>query len=302
MVHLIFNMKEVKPNAFIVGAPKSGKVSLRYWLSQHPDLYVSMTDVNFFSADVEGSQERVKTLKKYLSYFKDGKGKKVVLDQATRYLMSRVAAKKIKEFNPKAKIIINLRNPADLMFSWHNALRRFGFETEPDFYIALEKEADRRKRTKKDFIKNYFYREVADFYPQVKRYFDIFGKENVTVILLDELAKKPERTYYDLLKFLGLKKITPDFSVKNETKTEPRNQAYVLLINSFLVLPGPIRSFLKFIIPPKAVSKFKSRNIKEVKVKDKLDPKIRSEINKSFKKNLQKLEKLIGKDLSAWYN
>lgn len=295
-------MEIIKPNAFIVGAPKSGKVSLRYWLSQHPDLYVSMIDVNYFSDDVEGSKERVKTLKQYLSYFKEGKDKKIVLDQATRYLVSRVAANKIKEFNPSSKIIVNIRNPADLMFSWHNALRRFGFETEPNFYKAIEKEEQRKKKTKPGYIKNYFYREIVDFYPQIKRYMDLFGKENVKVILLDELRDKPEETYYDLLKFLGLKKFKPDFSRKNETKTEPKSQTHVRIMNTFLRLPSPVRSFIKFFIPIKVVSKFKSSGVKESKVKEKIDPKIKKEINSSFKDNLQKLEKLIDKDLSDWYN
>ena len=117
-------MEIVNPNAFIVGVPKSGKVSLRYWLSQHPDIYVCMFDTDFFSIDVEGKQDRVNSMEKYLSYFKNGKGKKVILDQISRSAVSKLAAKKIKEFSPNAKIIINLRNPADQMFSWHWTLRR----------------------------------------------------------------------------------------------------------------------------------------------------------------------------------
>ena len=292
----------VKPNAFIVGVPKSGKVSLRYWLSQHPDMFVCMFDTDFFSVDVEGRQDRVDSMEKYLAYFKDTGDKKVVLDQISRSAVSKVAHKLIKKFSPNAKIIINLRNPAEQMFSWHKTLRRIGFETEPNFYKAIKMEEERKRRSKSKLIKNYYYREIADYYPQVKRYIDTFGKKNVRVVLLDELRNKPEETYYSLLKFLGVRKFKPDFSVQNETKREPRSQFYVKVMNFFLNLPRPIRLLIKRIIPPMAVGKFRKATWKTFDVKEKIDPKVRYEINNSFKPNLKKLEKLINKDLSMWYN
>ena len=199
-------MKEesVKPNVFIVGVPKSAKVSLRYWLSQHPDVYACMHDIDFFSIDTAGKQDRVNSLEKYLSYFKEGNGKKIILDQTTRSAVSRKAHKLIKEFNPQAKIIICIRNPAEQMFSWHHTLRKIGLETEPNFYKALIREKERKKKDKSGLIRDYFYREFADYYPQVKRYVDTFGRKNVKVMLFDDLGKKGDeqkkkKVYYDLL-------------------------------------------------------------------------------------------------------
>ena len=295
-------MESRKPNAVIVGAPKSGKTSLRYWLSQHPDVFAAPLETSFFSTDVEGGQDRIRTMKQFLSYFEDGQDKKIILNQEARYLVSRVAHKKLKEFNPNAKIIINLRNPAELMFSWHSTLRRIGFETEPDFYKALLNEKERRRKNKGEIIRNYFYREIVDYYPQVKRYIEAFGRQNVKIILLDEIRDKPEETYYELLKFLGLKKITPEFTTQNEGTTEPKNQMFVLFNNILLRLPKFLRIFLKTIISPKLVASIKTVTLKESGVKNKIDPKLRGKINKSFEKNLKKLEKIIDKDLSIWYN
>ena len=295
-------MDVVKPNAVIVGAPKSGKTSLRYWLSQHPDVYAAPLETSFFSTDVEGGQDRIRTMDQLLSYFKKGRGKKTILNQEARYLVSRIAHKKLKRFNPDAKIIINLRNPAELMFSWHSTLRRIGFETEPDFYKAILKEKERKKANDGKIIKNYFYRDIVDYYPQVKRYVDTFGKENIKVILLDKLKDNPEETYYDLLKFLGLRKFTPDFTIQNEGTSEPRNQALVLFNNFLLRSPRFLRLFLKSIISPELVGKIKSATLKGSQEKKKIDSKLKEEINKSFEKNLKKLEKLIDKDLSMWYN
>ena len=226
----------------------------------------------------------------------------------TRSAVSRVAAKLIKKFNPNAKIIISIRNPAEQMFSWHWTLRKIGYETEPDFKKALKLEEERKKRTNPRLIKNYFYREFADYYLQVKRYIDIFGKKNVKVVLFDDLGErgnelKKKKTYYDLLKFLGVKKYKADLSSKGSgrSKLEPKNQFYVYFLNFMLTLPKPLRLAVKSIIPAKLVRKIKNITWKEVKEKNKIESELKYSINKSFENNLQKLEKLINRDLSMWY-
>ncbi len=290
-----------KPNVFVVGVPRSGKVQVRNALSKHPEIYVNMVDTDFFSEDVEGKQDRINSIQKYLSYFKNAKDKKIILDQVSRSAVSRVAAQKIKEFNPDSKIIIHLRNPAEQMFSWHNACIRLGYETEPDFLKAIQLEKKRKEKGRPGIIKNYYYRDMADYYPQVKRYIDAFGKDNVHVLLLDELRADEEGTYYKLLKFLGVKKHKPDFTTKNEARMEPKNKFFVHFNNFFITLPKPLRLAVKKIFPSKLVTKVKAFTLKELKEKQKIDSQIQYKINKSFEPNLKKLEKLIGKDLSKWY-
>lgn len=299
-----------KPNVIIVGIPKSAKISIGYWLRQHPDVFVNPYDTDFFSIDVEGNQrDRVNSEKKYLSYFKHAKGKKIILDVVTRSAVSKVAAKKIKEFNPDTKIIISLRNPAEQMFSWHHTLRKIGFETEPDFYKSLKLEKERKRKNKSGLIKNYFYREFADYHPQVKRYIDIFGKDNVKVILFDDLGErgdelKKKKVYYNLLKFLGLRKLDVDLSSHDSGRSqlEPKSQLYVYLLNLMLTLPRPLRIFIKSLVPTKIITRIKASTWKEIKEKKKIDVKVKYKINKSFESNLKKLEKLIGRDLSIWYD
>jgi hypothetical protein len=42
----------VKPNFFILGAPKCGTTSLATWLADHPNVYFSPIRPGFFSTDV----------------------------------------------------------------------------------------------------------------------------------------------------------------------------------------------------------------------------------------------------------
>ena len=48
------------------------------------------------------------------------------------------------------------------------------------------------------------YVEFGMYYEQVKRYFDIFGREQVKVIIFEEFVQHPEQTVNEVLAFLGV--------------------------------------------------------------------------------------------------
>jgi Sulfotransferase family len=41
----------IKPNFFILGAPKCGTTSLAVWLSEHPHIYMPQKEPHFFNTD-----------------------------------------------------------------------------------------------------------------------------------------------------------------------------------------------------------------------------------------------------------
>jgi hypothetical protein len=289
-----------KPNLFIVGAAKSGTNSLRDWLSQHPNIFFCMMETNYFASDVEGGQDRIKTIKDYMRYFRKAGNQKYIGEKSVRYLMSKLAPKKIKKFNPKSKIIIILRNPAEMMFSWYNQLKKNFFELKPSFEKALAKETERKIRTGKK-LRTFFYSEIADYYPQVKRYIKEFGKENVQIILFEDMKKNPQKEYNRILKFLSLRSFEPKFNILNVSDKEPKNKylsKFIFLLHRF---PSPLRKFIKLLIPAKTVTNIKYSNLKKTK-RTQIDKNLKNKLNKKYKKNIKKLEKLTGKDFSIWLN
>ena len=61
-------MKNLKPNFFIVGAPKCGTTSLSVYLSQHPEILISdPKEPHHFSTDIENGG--IRDLSKYLTCF-----------------------------------------------------------------------------------------------------------------------------------------------------------------------------------------------------------------------------------------
>ena len=46
------------------------------------------------------------------------------------------------------------------------------------------------------------YRSLVDYTKQVQRFFQLFGRENVLVVIFDELKRTPESTLHQILDFL----------------------------------------------------------------------------------------------------
>ena len=135
-----------KPNFFIVGAAKCGTTSLYRYLRQHPDVFMpEQKEPNFFGSDLSYRFPRISQAR-YLSCFAKAKGETRIGEATTIYLYSEKAAEEIKAFSPEAKIIIMLRNPVDVLYSYHSQQLYSGNEDIPDFEEALRAEVDRLGR------------------------------------------------------------------------------------------------------------------------------------------------------------
>ena len=95
----------VKPNLFIVGAPKSGTSALYRFLKQHPDIFMpKYKEPHFFSKDLQKESDifhgflkhyPFRSEDQYLSLFSGAKDEKIIGDASTHALFSNVAAKEI---------------------------------------------------------------------------------------------------------------------------------------------------------------------------------------------------------------
>ncbi len=296
----------LKPNFFIVGAPKSGTTSLYDYLKQHPSVYLPKKELYYFCYDLTF---RTPPLREsvYLSYFNEAKDQKAIGDASVYYLLSPGAAEKIKEFNPEAKIIIMLRNPVQMVYSLHSQLFSNGDETIETFKEAMD--AERQRREGKMIppyhrcpLEAMYYSCIANYTEQVLRYKTAFGEDNVHIIFFEDFAFNPQKEYQKALKFLGLEELMPEsFEVKNSNKA-PRSMAFL----GFLVHPpNYIKSIGKFLFPHHTKrrewlidrlwnlnTKYKPRNPLTLEMKQRLVD--------LYRPDIEKLGKLLNRDLSQW--
>ena len=112
-----------KPNFFIVGAPRCGTTALSEYLRGHPNVFFSQPkEIGFFATDFPGSRV-ITRFEDYMALFNDVQPDHLrVGEGSVWYMYSREAARNIHEYNPKAKLIVMLRNPVDLVHSLHSQL------------------------------------------------------------------------------------------------------------------------------------------------------------------------------------
>ena len=315
-----------KPNFFIVGAAKSGTTSLYHYLNQHPEIYMCpIKEPNFHSKDFiisefnENYKKRIeldlkkylkekklppkhsahiKRLNEYLELFREVKNEKAIGEISNGYLYSKVAAKNIYEFDKNAKIIIILRDPVKRAFSGWLMELRLAAESEKDFITAVIKDY---KKKKKGWGISYNYIEGGLYYEQVKRYFDVFPKDQIKIIIFEKMVQNMRDVIGGILKFLNVNiNFKIDISEKYNVKELPRFP----IINQFI---DKIISFKCIKIKLEYYTQFLNKNFKCYKnilfSKKGLPSLSKSDIKyliPFFKEDIEKLSELVKYDFSDW--
>lgn len=196
-----------------------------------------------------------------------------------------------------------IRNPVDMIYSYHSKLVSNGDENILDFKNALEAEGDRRKGklipNNIRFKERLYYSEVVRFSEQIERYFNIFNKDNVHYIIYDDFKYDAKKEYIKTLTFLNVNSnFQPEFKIINQN-IQIRSQA----LKEFLVSPPPwVHLIGKLILP--FMRKFISGKLAQLNTKSvsrhPMDPDLKKTLRDQFLPEVQRLSILLGKDLSYW--
>ena len=299
-----------KPTFFVVGAPKAGTTAMCKHLSKHPDIFIPpKKELNFFCTELADGKKEY-SLEEYLNYFQEGSGK-ICGEGTPLYLPSTFAAQKIYDFNDRAKIVIMLREPVSLLYSLHSQyLYNGSSEDIHSFQEALNAESDRKqgKRIPKHCKnpKKLIYREFVRYTEQVQRYFDLFGRERVHIIIFDDLKADFSTVYRETLNFLD---VNPEFQPELERINSNKKVRNVGLQKLIKYPPARILEIGKFLIPlPQSTRRYLLETFKNKLKQLNTEKSARPPLNSDFKRTLQEefsaevqsLSQLIGRDLTHW--
>ena len=132
-------MGVVKPNFFLVGAPRCGTTSMYAYLRSHPQIFMPETakEPHYFAPEESlWYGKRIDDLETYLALFTGARDAVRIGEASTHYLASPSAANSIYAFNPQARILIMLRSPVDLLYSLYYHRRQTGKERHATFDIS----------------------------------------------------------------------------------------------------------------------------------------------------------------------
>lgn len=308
--------KQRTPNLFIVGAPKSGTTAMHEYLKAHPAIYMSAyKEPYYFGSDLQGTRIRQIQGKtgKYLALFHEAQDEKWVGESSNWYLYSKKAAEEIKAYDPAARIIIMLRSPIEMSYSMYYQSRYTGNEVLETFEEALDAEADRRAGKQMPPMSHtphgLFYTDICLYAGQVKRYFDVFGRDCVHVIIYDDFKKDTAGSYRQTLEFLEVDPtFTTDFKVINankSTRTGLLQKALLRIGISPMLLKDQITYFqaTNRWVPERGRGTLLSSAVKTYTRYEKRPPlseATRQRLQQLFLPDVEQLSELLGRDLTHW--
>ena len=203
------------PHFIIIGAQKGGTTALFSYLATHPQVWPSsVKEVHYFNLFHH------KGVNWYRSWFPRRQamerrarrlGRPVVTGEATPcYLFDEEVAERAYRLVPRAKLILLLRDPARRAYSHYRMDRRVGLQ-EKGFIKALalerrgvEHPADHPLVKSGTARRQRSYIARGIYLPQLIRYEQLFGQEQMLILRSEDLFENPQRVFDEVARFLGL--------------------------------------------------------------------------------------------------
>lgn len=272
----------MKPTFLYIGVARAGSTWLFHVLCEHPDVYVPPAKgVDFFD------KYFCKGADWYFPLFAGAGNAKAVGDISHDYYVSKAAALRIHGLLPNAKLICCLREPVDKVISGY-------------FY-------NRNTHIKKtvsllDYAHSDEVLTQVDYYPHLRCYYDLFPPENIQILLYDELRSDPCEFVRKVYSFIG---VAPDYEppslwARINAAHEPRAQSVAHLAKR-------AADGLRRMGMPNWVGRIKQNGLvngllfKRMFKRPDVSREVEEELKRVLRKDMDKLEELIGKPLpSGW--
>jgi hypothetical protein len=182
------------------------------YLASHPDIAMSSRkEARFFSTDID-TGNRASSWAEYQALWDHARPGELRGEATPDYIQSQVAIAALLVARPDAKLIAMVRNPAGIVASHHAQLLVDGVEDAADLETAWRLQ-ERRKRGEalppgcKRSPEVFQYRAYAAIGDQLERFFEHVPASQRIVIVYDDLHSNPRREY---LRVLGLLQLADD--------------------------------------------------------------------------------------------
>lgn len=282
------------PHFVIVGAPKCGTTSLYNYLQQHPLIFMPANkeprffcnyDVTTFKFGTRQFHPDIVTSDtEYRQLYADAPANTLCGEASTDYLSCVGSAKRIHAWNPACKIIIMLRDPIARAFSEYKHSLAGGFQNE-NFATSLKLESQRRAEGY-DPIFAHVCRGL--YFNGVKSYLDIFGRDNVMVILAEDFDKSTSVTVESVFKFLDIAPI--DINTSSRYNTDIIHKK-----------PKGIRRIATKLLGRSIVEKtFPAKSISRPELNKELSAEQYKCLKTAFTNDVESLASLLSLDLKHW--
>jgi len=285
------------PNFIMIGVAKAGTTSIWRYLDEHPQVYMApIKATNYFgyedARDWKWTDEGdapmlrnfpVHTLEEYEAAFAGARDELAVGEVSPQYFRCPTAAERIHAALPGVKLVLSLRHPAERAFSGFLMRTRRG-----DIVKGFQEELT----VESSHVKEGFY------YKRLKRYLDLFPREQMKIFLFDDFKKDPAGLTRDLYAFLGVDtNFTPNTNVRHNPGAVPK----VRWLNQIFFNPRVI-NLTKTLVPAGLHDRLKQVQQMNLKPTPRLPAEVRADLIRLYREDILRLQGLLDRDLSIWLN
>jgi hypothetical protein len=316
-------VSDIDRMVFVVGAPRCGTTTLSRFLRGHPAIrFPAVKEPHFFAQhDLRGLSDdalRRRVEAEYLNrFFQNGEGRRVGADCSVTYLYTPELLEPVLRIWPESRFVIALRDPLTMLPSLHQRLLFMGDEMLTSFAKAWAAVPDRAagRRIPRGCVEPRWlrYDEAARFGTYVERLFKVVGKERCLPVIFDDLAADPGGEYRNLMDFCGLEPV-PGAEV-----TAHRSGKAVRIQWLQRLLKRPPAALAKQLAKDRYLSRARDEDAGELNPgkilslrkrllqwnridasAPPLSAKLQLELRAHYKPEIDRLSRLIGRDLGHW--
>lgn len=298
----------IRPNLFLVGAPKCGTSALYNYLKAHPQIYMAEPkELNYFAADIT-SEEFIRDRGRYEAHFSGAGDHPVVGEASVWHLYSKTAARNIRRYAPDAKILAMVRNPVEMIYAYHSQRLFNGTEHIRDFAEAINAIEDRKRGRRLPAsnhpLEGLYYLDIARYSEQLDRYYAEFDAGQIHVIVFDDFKHDTAGCYRRVLEFLG---VDSEFPLPNIDARRGRNSSKRFrneAVHRFLSKPPRMITTLgKIILPSQSLRRGLWHRARVMNIQWEPRPALplglRIELQEYFRDDIERLGGMLGRDLSS---
>lgn len=303
---------ECLPTFLLIGAAKSATTSLADYLAQHPECFVppKNKEPNYFALAGEKLPHRgpasdevlnalwyshcITDFESYRRLFDGEDQTKARGEASVRYLYYPETAHRIHAILPDARLVVVLREPVSRLYSHYSM--NVQYQLEPlSLEDALAAEDD---RVAAGWGWDWHYRRIGRYAEQLKRYLDIFDREQIRVFLFDDFSREPLRVFQEICRHIGVDDhFVPDMSYRGKSAYRPRH----LALDRWLHWPRAIRPGWERLVPRRLPRRVVSwlENWNSLPI-PRMDRDLRQSLRSEYESEVRELEELIGQP-THWY-
>lgn len=294
------------PNFLVIGAGRAGTTSLHHYLRQHPDVFlpeVKSPSHFFCRGRPEPEDPYLRTVTRnyfvpdpgdYEALFDGVRAERAVGEVSPVYLASVHVAARIAERLAAPRLIAILRHPVDRVYARFVGRVRDGLERR-DGFAAVVAEERRHPLVQEDAFGTYLAAGCCSHFLQT--YFDRFPRDHIRIHLFEDFQRDTAAVVRDLFGFLGVDTgFVPDLGRRhNVSGGRIASRPLRLAWTKSALVRARLRKYLPVEVRDRAFALVTRRLVDEP-----LDPALRWELTELYRDDIDRLQQLIGRDLSSW--